>query len=222
MIDPIQLLLTSPWFWIVLILLILIVAFRAQIARLIDRTQKAKAEAGQEGAKIELEAPIPAPEKPPAAASPPPATPPAQSVQVGQGAVMNHATFGDIGNVIVKPSTGSWPAQAEPPGDKPDRGLASGWSTAAIRELLTAAFSDDELTTLCFDHFRPVYQEFSTGMSLGQKIQRLLDYGERYQQVEKLLAIVRERNPAQYARFERRLIERGAKAAAPRDPSPSG
>ncbi len=200
MADPIQLLLTSPWFWIVLVLIILIVAFRAQIARLIDRTQKARAEAGKDGARIELEAPVPPSEKTPAAASPP-----AQSVQIGQGAVMNHVTFGDIGNVIVKPPTGSWPAQAETPNDKPDCDLASGWSTAAIRELLTAAFSDDELTTLCFDHFRPVYQEFSAGMSFGQKIQRLLDYGERYQQVEKLLAIVRERNPAQYARFERHL-----------------
>jgi len=171
MADPIQLLLTSPWFWIVLVLIILIVAFRAQIARLIDRTQKARAEAGKDGARIELEAPVPPSEKTPAA----------------------------------KPPTGSWPAQAEAPNDKPDCDLASGWSTAAIRELLTAAFSDDELTTLCFDHFRPVYQEFSAGMSFGQKIQRLLDYGERYQQVEKLLAIVRERNPAQYARFERHL-----------------
>ena len=46
MVNPIQLLLSSPWFWIVLILIILIVAFRAQLARLIDRTQKANIEAG--------------------------------------------------------------------------------------------------------------------------------------------------------------------------------
>ena len=44
-----------------------------------------------------------------------------------------------------------------------------------MRELLTAAFSDEELTTFCFDNFRPVYEEFATGMSRTQKVQMLVD-----------------------------------------------
>ncbi len=53
----------------------------------------------------------------------------------------------------------------------------------SLRELLTAAFSDAELTTLCFDHFHPVYEDFAAGMSKGDKIQRLLDYCIRHEQV---------------------------------------
>jgi len=78
---------------------------------------------------------------------------------------------------------------------------AEGWNSAAIRDLLTAAFDDGELTTLCFDYFPAVYEDFSTGMSRGDKIQRLLAYCLRQGQVERLLDQVRQRNPAQYARF---------------------
>lgn len=198
----VQMLFSSPWFWIVLILIILIVAFRAQLARLIDRTQKAKVEAGKDGAKFELEANAPpAAEKVPLAPPPFTATPP-QSVQVGQGAVIKDTHFGDIGNVIVKTAPNPTPVPARMPGTSAP---ASGWNTAVIRELLTAAFSDEELTTLCFDYFPPVHGEFSTGMALGQKTQRLIEYCLRYDQFDRLLAIVRERNPVQYLRYERRL-----------------
>jgi len=82
---------------------------------------------------------------------------------------------------------------------------ASGWNTAVVRELLSAAFNDQEVTTLCFDHFRVVYEDFSSGMSKGDKIQRLLDHCERHDQVAQLVALVRDANPAQYARFAARL-----------------
>ena len=75
----------------------------------------------------------------------------------------------------------------------------SGWNTFVIRDLLTAAFSDEELTTLCFDHFRPVYEDFAGGMSKGQKIQRLLDHCERQGQIDPLLVLVQKRNPARRA-----------------------
>ena len=202
MVNPIQLLLSSPWFWIVLILVILIVAFRAQLARLIDRTQKAKVEAGKEGAKLELDASTPSTTEKPHDVPPPLAATPTQSVQVGQGAVIKDSTFGDIGNVIIKTSPA--PAPAKIP-SAPIPGPTSRWNTAAIRELLTAAFNDDELTTLCFDYFPPVYQELTSGMTTGQKIQRLFDYCQRRDQFDALLALVHERNPVQYARFEGRL-----------------
>ena len=47
------------------------------------------------------------------------------------------------------------------------------FNTAAVRELLMAAFSDEELATFCFDNFRQVYEEFATGMSRTQKVQLL-------------------------------------------------
>lgn len=82
---------------------------------------------------------------------------------------------------------------------------SSGYRMDVIRELLTAALDDEQLTTLCFDHFRKVYEQFSTGMSKGQKIQRLLDYCERNLVLNDLLAQVKEHNPTQFARFESRL-----------------
>jgi hypothetical protein len=77
-------------------------------------------------------------------------------------------------------------------------------STAALRRLLSAAFSDEELTNLCFDHFFPVYERFGAGMSKAQKLQRLLEYCERQRSIGQLIELVRERNPAQFARFEAR------------------
>jgi formylglycine-generating enzyme required for sulfatase activity len=75
--------------------------------------------------------------------------------------------------------------------------------TAAIRQFLNDRFSDDELTTLSFDYFPEVYQEFSTGMSKGTKIQLLLDYCQRRDQLPALLAMLeRERPEAYRAQFQ--------------------
>jgi hypothetical protein len=75
----------------------------------------------------------------------------------------------------------------------------------AIRNLLTVALDDEELTSLCFDHFRRVYEEFSTGMSKRQKVQRLIEYCERHLELDRLLHIVRQQNPSQYSVFEGQL-----------------
>jgi hypothetical protein len=75
----------------------------------------------------------------------------------------------------------------------------------AIRNLLMAALVDEELTILCFDHFQMVYDGFSTGMSKAQKIYRLIEYCERHQELEHLLTLIKQANPAQYSRFEHQL-----------------
>lgn len=80
-----------------------------------------------------------------------------------------------------------------------------GVNTAALRELLTAAFDDQELTTLCFDHFRPVYEMFAAGTSKPQKVHWLIDYCVRQGEINRLLAIVQQQNPRQYERFAGRL-----------------
>ena len=81
------------------------------------------------------------------------------------------------------------------------------WNTAAVRDLLLAAFSDEELVTFCFDYFSAVHEELGSGMGKGQKVQRLLEHCLRRGQIEDLLARVRACNPAQYARFAARLGE---------------
>jgi len=72
----------------------------------------------------------------------------------------------------------------------------------AIRDLLAAAFSDEELTSLCFDYFPGAYEAFSAGMSKRNKIQMLIQYCERHVALGQLLAVIRKANPAQYSRFE--------------------
>ena len=43
-------------------------------------------------------------------------------------------------------------------------------TTADIRRFLVNTFSDEDLKTLCFDYFRDVYDDFTTGMTKGQMI----------------------------------------------------
>jgi|GEM_PF-1192799 len=77
---------------------------------------------------------------------------------------------------------------------------STSWNRTVIRQLLTDAFNDEELTTLCYDHFMDVYEGFGSGMSKTDKVLRLLDYCIRREQVEALLAAVRKANPAQFAK----------------------
>ena len=74
--------------------------------------------------------------------------------------------------------------------------------TASIRWLLLKAFNDEALTTFCYDHFRPVSENFSTGMSLGHKVQLLIEHCERQEETKKLLRLVKKYNPTKFAEFE--------------------
>jgi hypothetical protein len=116
--------------------------------------------------------------------------------------ILDTDPLGILGEIAAQPVPHSRP---EATITVPEDAKQSTWNMAAIRSLLTAAFDDEELTTLCFDHFRPVYEDLSSGMSKGEKVQRLLDYCDRHGQLEELLEHVRERNSAQYARFRDQL-----------------
>ena len=95
------------------------------------------------------------------------------------------------------------------PNPSPAPSRSEGYDIAVVRMLLNAAYSDDELTTLCFDHFRPVYDQLGAGMARTAKIQYLLEYVEKRQQVTRLIELVEELNPAQAAAHRGRL-RRGA------------
>lgn len=86
-----------------------------------------------------------------------------------------------------------WAPPAGPPvgGGEAAPPLASG----QLRQLLTQGVSDGELTRLLFDHFRPVHREID-GAPKFARVQALLDYVERCGQHERLLAAIREINPA--------------------------
>lgn len=74
-------------------------------------------------------------------------------------------------------------------------------TTANLRRFLTDAYSDEEITTLCFDHFRPVYENFGSGMSKGQKIQNLLEHSERHNQWQALVDALQRERERQFAAF---------------------
>ncbi|MBE7553029.1 MAG: hypothetical protein HS126_18305 [Anaerolineales bacterium] len=82
-----------------------------------------------------------------------------------------------------------------------------------IRKLLTTAFTDQELSQLCYEtpEFRPVYEQFTAGMSKDQMIQRLIEYCERKVLMGQLLTIVEEETPEQYALVADSLIVGGKK-----------
>jgi SOS-response transcriptional repressor LexA len=85
--------------------------------------------------------------------------------------------------------------------------LQLGYDSFAVRNLLKDSFSDDDLTDLVYDHFRPVYHKFSTGMSQTLKRQELIDYCDKHNQYDKLITLVRESNPSQYQKYESELIK---------------
>jgi hypothetical protein len=116
--------------------------------------------------------------------------------------ILDTDPLGILGEIAAQPVPHSRP---EATITVPEDAKQSTGGTATIRRLLTAAFDDEMLTVFCFDHFRPVYESFGSGMSKGEKVQRLLDYCVRHGQVEELLKRVNERNPTQYTRFQGQL-----------------
>jgi hypothetical protein len=65
----------------------------------------------------------------------------------------------------------------------------------SIRQVLAERFSDEEIESLCFDHFRKVYDAFSTGMTKTAKIQKLLEYCDHQDQLGLLSEIIRRERP---------------------------
>jgi hypothetical protein len=66
--------------------------------------------------------------------------------------------------------------------------------SSRLRQLLTHGLSDDELTTMLFDHYREVHRKFE-GTPKTERIQAVIDYVERRNQQLGLLAAIREMNP---------------------------
>ena len=75
------------------------------------------------------------------------------------------------------------------------------YDDAAIRQLVAAAFSDEELQTFCFDNFPVVHQDFTAGQTQGQRALLLVDFAARQGQLDALLDAIRKANPYQFDRF---------------------
>ena len=73
-------------------------------------------------------------------------------------------------------------------------------TTADIRRFLVDTFGDEDLKTLCFDYFRDVYDDFTTGMTKGQMIQLLIERCVRRDTLANLEAALRAERPDQYVK----------------------
>lgn len=90
--------------------------------------------------------------------------------------------------------------------------------TTKIRQFLFSAFSDDEVTALCFDYFHEVYDNFTGSMSKAAKIQLLIEYCQGREIIPSLLAALQRTRPEQYARqFPSAAVPR-LPVTRPRDP----
>jgi len=74
-------------------------------------------------------------------------------------------------------------------------------STVDIRKFLIECFSDEELTTFCFDYFRDVYEVFASGMSKAEKVQRLIERCIRRKELPELLGMLKRERPGQYQQY---------------------
>lgn len=76
--------------------------------------------------------------------------------------------------------------------------------TAAIRRLLLDAFTDASLSRFCLDDpaLRPICDDFGSGMSFNDMVDRVIVYCMKHSVFDRLLASIKIANPDQYAAFE--------------------
>ncbi len=74
------------------------------------------------------------------------------------------------------------------------------YNTADIRQFLIEAFSDEELMTLCSDHYHDVYNTFASGMTKTYKIQLLIEHCQHREIIHDLLKTMYRARPEQYVR----------------------
>jgi hypothetical protein len=92
------------------------------------------------------------------------------------------------------------------------------YNTEVIRELVNDSFTAEELYQLCYDKFRAVYSKFAPGTSKAGMIQHLIEYGEMHGQLAKLLSVIQEKAPHQYAVYKDKLLQGTTEAvSAPSD-----
>ena len=103
--------------------------------------------------------------------------------------------------------------------------MAEEYNLAAIRQLLLAAFTPQELRRFCQDRaaFQPLVYQFAPGDGLADMVDEVVDYCETRLLWEEFLAGVAQANPRQYARFASSLQASGrasSQGVGPRLPQP--
>jgi formylglycine-generating enzyme required for sulfatase activity len=80
---------------------------------------------------------------------------------------------------------------------------AQEYNIAAIRQLLLAAFTPEELRRFCYDRpdFRPVANRFGPGHGHDDMVDELITYCDNYRYLPELLTELKQANPRQYAHY---------------------
>jgi hypothetical protein len=91
------------------------------------------------------------------------------------------------------------------------------YNLAAIRELLLAAFTAEELRRFCYDRptFRPITNRFGPGHGLDDMVDEVITYCDAYLTFPELLDEIKQANPRQYEHFAARLLPASVPADAP-------
>lgn len=84
--------------------------------------------------------------------------------------------------------------------------MTTEYNTDAIREMVLAALSAEEIDQLIFDHFREVNDRLSDSMTQSQRVQELLSYLTRTGRIHEIIDHVERINPFQYKRFQENLV----------------
>lgn len=73
-----------------------------------------------------------------------------------------------------------------------------------IRAVLIDGFTDKEIRRWLRDEdrFRPIYEQLATGMGKDEIIDRLIEYVDRQEEIELLLNLIEENNPAKYRKHQ--------------------
>lgn len=90
-------------------------------------------------------------------------------------------------------------------------------SRADIRRFLIEQFNDDELKTLCFDHFYEVFRDLTDGMGVNNKALALVDYCTKRGRLPELLTVLQQERPEAY----RQAYGSGTNEARQLNPPPS-
>lgn len=80
------------------------------------------------------------------------------------------------------------------------------YNLGEIRKLINSALGDDALQDLCFDHFHPVYEQFTPGQNKGARIRMLVKYADLQREIPKLLGVIENANLTVYTEFKARLV----------------
>jgi formylglycine-generating enzyme required for sulfatase activity len=80
---------------------------------------------------------------------------------------------------------------------------AQEYDITAIRQILIAAFTPEELRRFCHDRpdFRLIVRRFGSKSSLEDMVEELITYCDNYRYLPELLAELKQHNPRQYTHF---------------------